>query len=121
MDNCGYGGITISSTGDIYCCNRIHELKSYANIRNNNFSEIMEMSNRVVNLSNINNLEPCNKCELKYICGGGCRIVNFNELISIKKKDIINEKHKFIRKACSEDIKKKYYNLMISTNERLFK
>ena len=121
MDNCGYGGITISSTGDIYCCNRIHELKSYANIRNNNFSEIMEMSNRVVNLSNINNLEPCNKCELKYICGGGCRIVNFNELISIKKKDIINEKHKFIRKAFSEDIKKKYYNLMISTNERLFK
>ena len=90
FNNCGFGGITVSPIGDIYFCNRIYELKSYANYRKDSLSYIMELSRKAMELSDINNLKPCCNCELKYICGGGCRITYFNELATCDNIETID-------------------------------
>lgn len=121
LNNCGYGGITIAANGDVYFCNRIHELKSYGNVRNTEFKKIMKLSSTAQQLSNINNLKPCNKCDLKYICGGGCRIEHFPELINLNSLELINNTENIKARTCSKEVKDKYYRMMIKTNERFFK
>lgn len=121
LDNCGYGGLTISASGEVYFCNRIHELKSYGNIRNTDFTKIIELSEIAKKLSNINNLKPCRNCELKYICGGGCRITNFPELVNLEALGSETVTNNFTPRKCSKEVKEKYYRMMIKTNEQFFK
>lgn len=121
LNNCGYGGITISANGDVYFCNRIHEVKSYGNIRNTDFATIIESSKIAKKLSDINNLKPCCDCELKYICGGGCRITNFPELVCLEDLNSNIQYTNFAPRKCSKEIKEKYYRMMIRTNEQFFK
>lgn len=121
LNNCGYGEITVAANGDIYFCNRIYELKSYGNIRNLDFDKVMELSKKAQLLSNINNFKPCCDCELKYICGGGCRISNFPELIQINNFKCNIDPKSFKPRKCDQELKQKYYNLMIDTNEQFFK
>ena len=120
LDNCGYGGLTIASNGDIYMCNRIYELNKYGNVRTMPFNKILEQSKIAMKESNINNLEPCCNCDIKYICGGGCRISNFKSLIDIKDfQNNISRKHKRV-KICDFNHKEQIYKMMINTNEKLF-
>ena len=121
LNNCGYGGITVAANGDLYFCNRIHELKSYGNIRKTDFTKIMELSKTARKLSDINNLKPCCNCELKYICGGGCRIANFPELVSLGNLNNNTKCDNFQPRKCSKEIKEKYYRMMIRINEQLFR
>ena len=120
FNNCGFGGITVSPIGDIYFCNRIYELKSYANYRKDSLSYIMELSRKAMELSDINNLKPCCNCELKYICGGGCRITYFNELATCDNIETIDVSKVPARK-CDFDNKKYYYEMMIKTNELFYR
>lgn len=119
MDNCMYGSISISSNGDVFFCSRISSLKSSINIRTHSFQEIFNLSKHAKEKANIKNLKPCNTCDLKFICGGGCRIDHFPELTNapdISKLDIATVKPK----QCSYEQKLYFYNLMIKNNEKLF-
>lgn len=119
MDNCMYGVISISSSGDVYFCARIPSISSIGNVRVMGFDEIMEMSRLAQSQSNINNLAPCKDCDIKYICGGGCRIDYFPELTS--SKDIKSlDLNKIRRVTCKAEEKEHYYDIMIRTNEKLF-
>ncbi|MCW2279403.1 radical SAM/SPASM domain-containing protein [Heliophilum fasciatum] len=120
LDNCGYGGITISATGDIYFCNRIYEISSYGNVRRMSFGELYDLSSKAESISNINNLRPCNECELKFICGGGCRIRHFPQLTNVEDFDSYDFENIHSRKCTVKD-KEKYYELMIKTNELLYR
>lgn len=119
MDNCMYGVISVSSTGDVYFCARIPSMSPIGNIRNMSFEDVMQMSRLAQSQSNINNLAPCKDCSIKYICGGGCRIDYFPDLITtpdITKLDL----SKIRRKPCSDKDKNRYYDLMIRANSMLF-
>lgn len=119
FNNCGYGGLTIGANGDVYFCNRIHELTSCGNIRDKSFNEFIKLSKRAKEISDINNLYPCSSCDLKYICGGGCRIPNFPDLINIESLD--NKNLDICRIIpCTQYNKDRYYKLMIETNEEFF-
>ncbi len=120
FNNCGYGRINVAPNGDIFFCSRITEVKKYANIRENSFEDIFSKVKLIRNLSDINNLKPCNKCELKYICGGGCRVNEFYELTQIDKLSDISDAPTISRK-CTEESKNRLYELMIECNERLFR
>ncbi len=72
--NCGFGGISIASNGDVYWCNRIHELKSTINILTDDISEIVKLSQKVKMDTSVDNTSVCKDCEIRYICGGGCRM-----------------------------------------------
>lgn len=118
LDNCAFGNLTISSIGDVYLCSRIPSLKPIANIRSESFRHIIKISNKAKELSNIDNLKPCKDCELKYFCGGDCRIKYFNQLTHCNIETLkIDE---LPARICSKDIKERFYNLMITTNSSLF-
>ncbi len=76
--------------------------------------EIMDMCKRAHEMSETKNLEPCNHCELKAICGGDCRL-NFPDL---KHANAVNVKTP--RRECNSQIKENYYVIMIQTNEAIF-
>lgn len=115
-DNCAYGNLTIASNGDVYLCAFIPSLNPIGNIRKMSFDSLMELSNKAKVKSIVDNLEPCNNCELKYICGGECRIHHFPEL----KKDITKATNQCARR-CSKEHKEMFYDLMLRLNHYFFK
>ena len=70
--------------------------------------------------TSVTQLEPCRDCELRYICGGGCRIDEFSgisEIVSFEKVTPVKVMHR----NCTSKIKDKFYDLMIKSNEYLYK
>ena len=116
--NCGYGNITVSSTGDVYFCGRIHDVRKYANLRDTSFDEIMHMRRLVRKFTGADYVMPYRECELKYICGGGCRVKNFPDAV---RSDIENFGNVFFRRniECTAEDKERLYRLMIESNSFL--
>ena len=83
------------------------------------FKDIFEKSRKAQDLSKIDNFRPCKGCELRYICGGGCRIDYFPEFAQITDIDKVDFTMISERK-CSDDIKNRFYKLMIESNMRLY-
>lgn len=119
MDNCMYGVFAIDATGDVFFCSRVSSLKPIGNIREMEFKDIFEKSRKAQDLSKIDNFRPCKGCELRYICGGGCRIDYFPEFAQITDIDKVDFTMISERK-CSDDIKNRFYKLMIESNIRLY-
>ena len=116
QDNCNYGNLTITADGNLYLCPQIPMIESFGNLRDKSFEEIIQVIKKAKNISNVDNILPCKYCELKYICGGDCRIENFPKLA---QSDIMGLSTPPTR-SCSKEIKEKFYNLMIETNEKIF-
>ena len=74
---CTFGHLTISAEGNVYFCGKVNLAKPICNIRNTSLEKIMKLSSKARELSKVQNLSPCKECELRYICGGGCRIEHF--------------------------------------------
>ena len=119
LDNCMFGIFTVASNGDVYFCPEIGALTSVANIRTSSFNEIYENSLKAENATSINKLKPCKECCLRYICGGGCRIKYFPDLVNRKSFDNIDF-NSIPSRMCNSKIKEKFYDLMIRSNEYLY-
>lgn len=113
--NCGYGGLTINSNGDFYFCGRINEVKCYGNIRKIKFEDILKLRKKVREKTYVHNIIPCKDCEIRLICGGGCRVSNIPEITNSDFND-----NKIFYRKCNEEIKNKFYKLMIEANEYLY-
>ena len=113
MNNCSYGSLSISSIGNVYLIPEIGQVSPIANIRTHSLSEIYTLASKAEAKSQITMLKPCNKCELLFICGGGCRIKEFSSYTT-------NESMNNVRK-CSNVIKERFYKMMIESNEYLYK
>lgn len=116
--NCGYGNITINSNGDLYFCSRLTETKCYGNIRDLSINDIMNMKKNIQKISSVDYLKPCKDCYLKYICGGECRVSNFDGIgqlnyFEIKDIEVLKPRE------CSTEYKEKLYYLMIESNDFL--
>jgi radical SAM protein with 4Fe4S-binding SPASM domain len=116
FSNCGYGALTIAADGGIYFCSRIAELKCYGNIRTVAFEDIIYLAERIRAMSDVDNLSPCKDCDLKYICGGGCRLEYTPSLIQAEPDSIMN----FQREGCSDEYRMKFYEKMIATNSLFY-
>ncbi|MDE6090338.1 MAG: radical SAM protein [Duncaniella sp.] len=120
MDNCMYGVFSIDSSGFMYFCSRISSLKPVCNVRETSFDEITKLSRIAQKLSVIDNFLPCKNCEIKYICGGGCRIDYFQGFTDITDVNNVNM-NTIAPRNCTEEIKNRFYRLMIDSNHRLFR
>lgn len=111
--NCGFGEISIASNGDVYWCNRIHELKSSINVKEMSFPDILKKSSYIKEITDVNHSEVCQKCDVKYICGGGCRI---------KYPDIRNAGEYLVtwKNTCPAGYKENLYRKMIASNEYFY-
>lgn len=116
LNNCSYGFLSVAANGDVFMCPIVTVMKPVANIRTHTLREIIDISNHAHSLSFTDNLKPCNTCELKYICGGDCRIRYFEDLKSQNIRDIQGN----VTRACDRKTKEKFYELMIRTNESIF-
>lgn len=117
---CTYGSLTVSANGDIYFCGKLQGLKSFGNLREVALDEIMLASKRAREISKIQYIYPCNKCDLRYVCGGDCRIKFIEEYKDCKNISNQTDDSLFYRK-CSQDIKNEYYQMMLEINHLLYK
>lgn len=118
-DSCGYGGLNVMANGDFYFCDRIPDVSKIGNIRNMPFEKVFRLMKIAENAGKIDNFKPCGACELKYICGGGCRAEHFKQFTQIKDVTDID----FVRiapRVCDRAEKEKFYELMLKTNERFY-
>lgn len=111
--NCGFGEISIAANGNVYWCNRIHELKSSLNIRDVDFKDIMRASEKVKVLTDVNHSAACKECEIRYICGGDCRM-NYKGIINVDTHNGVWEN------KCPKGTKENIYKKMILCNEYFY-
>lgn len=114
-NNCDYGNVAISADGNVCLCPIIPEMKPVGNIRINNLDELFTIAQKTRLLSDINNLSPCKNCELKYICGGECRIKHFS---GFKENDL--SKIASSKRTCTQEHKNSFYDMMIKLNEDMY-
>lgn len=119
MDNCMFGVFAVCSNGDVYFCARVAGLQPCANVRTTPFDEIVRLSNEAEKATVIDNLKPCKSCELRYICGGGCRIDEFPNLVN--RSSFANvDLDSMEGRSCPPGLKTKFYDLMIQSNPYLY-
>lgn len=119
--NCGYGGLCVASNGDVHFCNLVSACAKQGNIRTHSFSQLLEYSRRIREASNVNNLIPCRECPLKYICGGGCRVQYFHTLVDTVIEHTQGIPHFTREVICTQEQKKRLYQLMISSNQFFYR
>lgn len=115
-NNCDYGNIAISADGNVCLCPIIPEMKPVGNVRVNSFDELLDIAQKARALSNIKNLSPCKDCELKYICGGECRIKHFSGFKENNLSMIATSK-----RVCSQEHKNMFYDMMLNLNEAMYR
>ncbi len=111
LKNCGYGGISISSDGKFFLCNRVEDIEPIATNKDD-FKTIINKANYYYEWSSVDNVMPCMSCELKYICGGGCRI---DEYHFAGKQAEIKELQPLIKIDCTTEYKNSIYEKMIGS------
>lgn len=108
--NCGYGSMSIAANGNVYYCNRILELQSYGNVKRQSLKELKRIGKELLEQTSIDAVEPCKTCKLRYVCGGDCRIDDFNF------KGRLQGWNKEIRQvSCNEDFRKRLLKRMVES------
>lgn len=119
-NNCGIGeALTISSIGDVSWCSRIGEAKSLFNVRIDSFKKIYGVSKNIVERTSVDHCVPCKDCDLKYICGGPCRLRSCSEM-----KDMILDScpvDKIWEIQCSYRQRSRLIDLMVKYNQFFYK
>lgn len=119
FDSCGFGGLNVMANGDFYFCDRIPDASKAGNVTELPFEKIRAMMKTAETAGKIGNFKPCASCELKYICGGGCRADYFHEFT--KSENFGNfDFSKLPSRKCTRENKEKFYSLMIKTYERFY-
>lgn len=76
--NCGFGGLSIAANGNVYFCNRVLQVVSQGNVKDHSLSFFLKNGERAHHETAVEQVEPCRSCALRYICGGGCRIDEYD-------------------------------------------
>lgn len=77
-ENCGFGGLSISADGGVYFCNRVLEICVQGNVNDEPLSEFLRKGERAHHETDVDHVDPCRSCAIRYICGGGCRIDEYD-------------------------------------------
>lgn len=78
----GDNEISISPTGDVYPCQLLHMEQFLAgNVHEHNIIDIYHNSDALKRCANldVDHIEKCHDCAIRYICGGSCRARGFYE------------------------------------------
>lgn len=114
--NCGLGGISVSSDGNVYFCNRINEMESFGNVTEKPMSFFMEKGKEIHLATSVDNVIPCKDCELRYICDGGCRIDDFDFTGKIQSSAL-----PYHQISCNDEKKNKLKKRMIDSFNYFYK
>lgn len=76
--NCGFGGLSISSDGNVYFCNRVLEVTSQGNVKEHGLKFFLKKGEHAHFETGVEHVAPCGACAIRNICGGGCRIDEYD-------------------------------------------
>lgn len=76
--NCGFGGLSIAADGNVYFCNRVLEIPKQGNVREQSLRLFLELGEQAHVDTGVEHVEPCCHCAIRNICGGGCRIDEYD-------------------------------------------
>lgn len=76
--NCGFGGLSIAADGNVYFCNRVLEIPRQGNVREETLRHFLELGEQAHFETGVEHVEPCCHCAIRNICGGGCRIDEYD-------------------------------------------
>lgn len=76
--NCGFGGLSIAADGNVFFCNRLLEINPQGNVKDNPMSYFIEKGQQTHIGTGVDEVDPCRNCPVRYICGGGCRIDEYD-------------------------------------------
>ena len=97
--NCGIGtNIVIDANGRIYPCNKF---SSYYRGLGEDMVQIFEDFNELNRKTSTDFIAKCSKCELRYICAGGCRI------------DYMNRHGDMLAVDCNPEFKENQYRKLL--------
>ena len=97
--NCGIGtNIVIDSNGNIYPCNKF---SSYHRGLHEDMVQIFQDFNELNRTTSTDFMDKCKKCELRYICAGGCRI------------DYLNRNGNMTAVDCTPEFKENQYRKLL--------
>lgn len=97
--NCGIGtNIVIDANGRIYPCNKF---SSYYRSLDEDMSVIFRDFNELNRTTSTDFIGKCKKCELRYICAGGCRI------------DYMNRHGDMLAVDCTPEFKENQYRKLL--------
>lgn len=112
--NCGFGGVSIAADGNVYYCNRVLEIPSQGNVREQQLAYFLKKGEEAHLATSVDFAEPCKGCALRYICGGGCRIDEFDFKGQNRESDQIlhqtkcNGLNDYLLKMMVESYEKRY-------------
>jgi radical SAM protein with 4Fe4S-binding SPASM domain len=76
LTTCGIGnGFTVDANGDVYPCPL--PICKMGNLHRDDLVELIKKTTRLEEETNVERMKKCEDCDLKYICIGGCRILNY--------------------------------------------
>lgn len=117
--NCGFGGASISSTGDIYPCNRIGDVRSLGNVREKALKDLLPLLAAAEQSTVVDEIAPCKWCDLRYVCGGGCRIDDYYVQLPNGEResfrDAVVETSSVKKDVCTEDYRRSLLKQMAGT------
>lgn len=113
LRTCGWGSLAFSPDGFVYPCNRVDDCAALGSIRRVSVNELLRRASALSIASDVDHSEPCRKCPLRYLCGGGCRLDDF-EILSE------NQERFSVRKPCSEEKKLRLLETMVETTSYLY-
>lgn len=88
QQHCGHGlgEFSVDSRGNVYPCKLMHDNSFYAgNIKEESLSKIYYQSKSFQESRerHVDNIPICKGCSFKYLCGGGCRAIQWSETTKI--------------------------------------
>jgi radical SAM protein with 4Fe4S-binding SPASM domain len=76
--SCGYGGgVIVAANGDLHPCPVL--TRPLGNVRSTPLAELAAQLDHVYNGAGVDHMAACAGCDLRLICGGGCRVRNLRE------------------------------------------
>ena len=112
--NCGFGGLSIAADGRVYFCNRVMEIEQQGSVREKPLRYFLELGERAHFETGVEYVEPCRHCAIRNICGGGCRIDEYDfrgrswERGQTLKQEKCKGKNEYLLKMMLESYEYKY-------------
>lgn len=102
--------VSVGADGTVFPCHMLHDRRlAMGNIFDENLSDIMttEIATMCKSL-HVDNFDVCNKCEHRYICGGGCRARSFYVYDNLTSHDFYCPMTKTYFEWISDQLEKMY-------------
>jgi radical SAM protein with 4Fe4S-binding SPASM domain len=107
VNSCGFGSsLTVSSVGRVYPCGLFCDIG--VDIEKEELQKIFTRFQRVSEESCVAKMYPCRDCDIRYICGGGCRVRHLESSGDV------------CRPECSEHDRETYYRRLMIRDEVFF-